>query len=170
MGDGDLIAVSDAGPFVHLAEVNGLLLLNIFARLHVPETVWTEVARQRQVTGADFSTIGNIQRRDSSSTEVAKFVAKNRLEELHSGEQECLCLCLQIGISILLTDDLAARDVAKRLGLIPVGSLGIVVRACRLGRITLEDAERKLVELYEKSSLFVTRTIVELAIEQLHVK
>ena len=169
MGDGDLIAVSDAGPLIHLAEANGLPLLDVFARLHVPETVWSEVARQ-QIAGADLSTIGNIQRLALSRTEVAKFVGENHLEELHLGEQECFYLCSQVGVSILLTDDLAARDVAKRLGLIPVGSLGIVVRAYRLGRITLEDAERKLVELYEKSSLFVTRTIVELVIEQLHVK
>ena len=94
MGDGDLIAVSDAGPFVHLAEVNGLLLLNIFARLHVPETVWTEVARQRQVTGADFSTIGNIQRHDSSSTEIAKFVAKTAWKNCTQASRSvCASVC-----------------------------------------------------------------------------
>ncbi|CAG0947621.1 hypothetical protein ANRL1_04345 [Anaerolineae bacterium] len=168
MGDGNLIAVSDAGPLIHLAEVNCLAFLDLFTRLHIPELVWSEIIRQPQITNTDFTMVSNIQRHDLSRAAVAEFVAENRLKELHSGEQECLCLGRQIGVSILLTDDLAAREIAKRLGLRPLGSLGIVVRAYRLRRITLGDAEHKLVELYDKSSLFVTRAIVELAIEQLH--
>jgi predicted nucleic acid-binding protein len=66
-----------------------------------------------------------------------------------------------------LTDDLAVREAAKRLGLAPVGSLGVVIRAHRLGRISLADAERHIADLYDVSSLFVTRAIVELAIEHL---
>ncbi len=167
MGNGNLIAVADAGPFIHLAEVNGLSFLNIFARLHVPETVWSEVVRQPQIADADFSKIPNVQRHNLLRTEVTKFVAENHLGELHSGEQECLFLCKQLGASILHTDDLATRDVAKQMNLTPVGSLGIVVRAYRAERISLVDAEHHLGELYENSSLFVTRVIVELALEQL---
>jgi len=71
-------------------------------------------------------------------------------------------------VPILLTDDLAVREAAKCLNLTPVGSLGIVARACQLGQISLADAERDIVALYDMSSLFVTRAIVELAIEHLH--
>jgi hypothetical protein len=46
--------------------------------------------------------------------------------------------------------------------------LGIIVRAYRLGQLSLADAERHLNDLDVVSSLFVTRAIVELAIEQLH--
>ncbi|HAZ31440.1 MAG TPA: hypothetical protein DCY61_01865 [Dehalococcoidia bacterium] len=70
---------------------------------------------------------------------------------------------------ILLTDDLAVRAAAKRLSLIPVGSLGIVVRAYRAGHISLSEAERRIAELYDVSSLFATRAIVELAVERLHM-
>jgi predicted nucleic acid-binding protein len=87
---------------------------------------------------------------------------------LHDGERECLYLCQQIGVPTLLTDDLAVREAAKRLNLTPVGSLGIVVRACRLGYTSLAAAERHIIDLYEVSSLFITRATVELAIEHLH--
>jgi hypothetical protein len=50
----------------------------------------------------------------------------------------------------------------------PVGSLGIVVRACLLELISLEEAERRIARLHEISSLYVTQAIVELAIQQLH--
>jgi predicted nucleic acid-binding protein len=49
-------------------------------------------------------------------------------------------LCSMLGVPVLLTDDLAARDAAKVLGLTPVGSLGIIARACQMGRITTDEA------------------------------
>ena len=82
------------------------------------------------------------------------------------GEQECLCLCKEIDVQTVLTDDLAAREAAKRLELTPVGSLGIVVKAFDQGLISLAEAEQALGDLYDVSSLFVTRTIVEIAMEQ----
>ncbi len=112
--------------------------------------------------------MGNVQQHTLSEPEVVQFVQENDLENLHDGERECLYLCQQMGVPILLTDDLAVRKAAKLLNLIPVGSLGVVVRAYRLGRIALADAERHITDLYDTSSLFVTRVIVELAIEQLH--
>jgi len=66
-----------------------------------------------------------------------------------------------------LTDDLAALDAAKRLGITPVGSLGVIVRAYRDGRISLEEAERCILALDSISTLFVTKAIVELAIGEL---
>jgi len=47
--------------------------------------------------------------------------------------------------------------------------LGVVVRAYHLGCISLIEAERYMADLYDVSSLFITRTIVELAIEQLYL-
>jgi hypothetical protein len=48
-----------------------------------------------------------------------------------------------------------------------VGSLGVIAKAYRLGHVSQAEAERHMTNLYDVSSLFVTRTIVELAIEQL---
>ena len=42
---------------------------------------------------------------------------ENDLEKLQAGECECLCLCKNLKVVTLLTDDLAARDAAKRLGI-----------------------------------------------------
>jgi len=36
---------------------------------------------------------------------------------------------------------MAVRDAAKRLDLIPVGSLGVIVKVYERGQISLEDAE-----------------------------
>jgi len=100
-------------------------------------------------------------------SDIDTFVEAEGLGHLDRGEQECLHLCRHLGVSILLTDDLAARDAARRLAITPVGSLGVIVRAFRLGRVSLEEAERLLRRLRDDTTLFVTPTIVDLAIEQL---
>jgi hypothetical protein len=49
----------------------------------------------------------------------------------------------------------------------PVGSLGVIVRAYYLGRLSQSEAEEAVERLYSVSTLFVSRTIVDLAIAQL---
>lgn len=71
------------------------------------------------------------------------------------------------GTPLLLTDDMAVRSAARQFHIVPVGSLGIVVSAFKRREISLEEAEHYIADLYDVSSLFVTRSIVELAIEQL---
>ena len=168
MGAGGISAVSDAGPLIHLAEVDCLPLLSIFESLHIPDAVWSETVEPGRTPLADVLRLDNVQRHTLSQAEVARFIEENSLGELHVGERECLYLCQQIGVPILLTDDLAVRETVKGLNLIPVGSLGIAVRAYRMGHISLAEAEHHIIELYDVSSLFVTRAIVELAIEQLY--
>ncbi len=124
------------------------------------------MARGR-VSETDMSVLNNIQRHPIKAPEVEQFIREKKLSALHSGDQECLFVCLEQRIPILLTDDMALRTAARRFNVVPVGSLGIVVAAFKRGEASLKEAERYIADLYDVSSLFVTRAIVELAIEQL---
>ncbi len=163
MGTGRLAAVADTGPLIHLAEIKCLKLLATFAELHIPEGVWREADRpaaiREQLTFA--------KRHALDQEAVARFTLQHGLSKLQAGERESLLLCSQLAVEVLLTDDLTVRRAAKALGLIPVGSLGVIARAHRMGRISLDAAERHLTELQTVSSLFVTQAIVDLAIERL---
>lgn len=168
MGNGKLkAAVVDAGPLIHLAEISCFRLLRAFGTLWVPHAVWLETAEQNRLSQNDLSEEPNILQYSAPQFEVAQFVRENNLTELHAGERECLYLCREKGITTLLTDDLAVRDAAQRLNLVPVGSLGIVVMAYKRKDISLQHAERYIADLYDESSLFVTRDIADMAIEQL---
>jgi predicted nucleic acid-binding protein len=163
VGPGRLAAVADTGPLIHLTEVGCLSLLTIFEELHVPEGVWREAEQPSSIrAGLLFA-----KRHSLQSDEVTRFTAEHSLERLQAGERESLLLCSQLGVSVLLTDDLAVRRTAKVLGLTAVGSLGIVARAYKMGWIPIDAAEHHLRELYSVSSLFVTQAIVDLAIERL---
>jgi predicted nucleic acid-binding protein len=167
VGAGELKASVDAGPLIHIAEIGYLRFLNSFDALHVPDAVWLETVAQDRISQTDLSGLKNIQRHSLPKPEVEQFINENNLSDLHAGERECLFVCMSKRISILLTDDMAVRDAARRLHIVPVGSLGIVVSAFKRKEITLQEAERYIGDLYDVSSLFVTRVIAELAIEQL---
>lgn len=168
MGASRLIVICDAGPLIHLAEISGLSLLSIFETLHIPDAVWSETVERSRVSSEDLWKLNVVQRHALPQESIAQFVQTNRLANLHNGERECLYLCHKINIATLLTDDLAVRDAAKRLNLQPVGSLGVVVRAYKEGLISLIKAEQLMLELYTVSSLFVTKTIIDIAIQQLY--
>jgi predicted nucleic acid-binding protein len=168
VGAGELSsAVADAGPLIHLYEIGSLALLDIFSTLHIPDAVWRETVGVGRVPEGDLLSLGTVQRHALLQPDVAQFVQDHGLEALHSGECECLCLCRQTAVAVLVTDDLAAREASRSIGITPVGSLGIVARAYGLGRLSLTDAERCLWDLYNVSTLFVTPAIVEAAIQQL---
>ena len=165
MGHGQVEqAVADAGPLIHLHEVGQIDLLNLFKMLCIPDAVWAESVYRINIPPLNLN---SVRRHTLAAGDVDHFVQTHSLSNLHVGERESLCLCNQLDIPLLLTDDLAVREAARRLCVRPVGSLGIVVRGCKEGVLTYSEAEQNLIALYEESSLFVTQTIVEIAIEQL---
>jgi predicted nucleic acid-binding protein len=165
--EGVIAAVADAGPLIHLGEIGRLSLLSMFEAVHVPVAVWAESVQPGRLRETDLLAIDTVHRHTLLPIEVARFASDNGFLHLHVGEMECLYLCRELDVPLLLTDDLAVREIAKRLSVTPVGSLGVVVKAYHLGHLLLPEAEQLLVDLHDVSSLFVSRTLVDLAIEQL---
>lgn len=129
--------------------------------------VWAETVGRGRVAEHALTALAPITRHASESGAVSAFRDFNGLNHLQAGELHALHACRTVGTDIILTDDLAVRRAADKFGITPVGSVGIVARAYRQGLIPLSEAELTINQLYRTSSLFVTRAIVELAIEQL---
>lgn len=165
MGSGSIAAaVADSGPLIHLSEISSLDLLTLFAAVHVPEAVWAETVGRNRLPPP---VLPNLHRQSLTPAQRATIGQVQYSESLQPGEIECLILCRELSVRLLLTDDLAVRRIAPTLGITPVGSLGIIVRACRAGMLEHANAADRLLALHGASSLFVTRALVELAIEQL---
>jgi predicted nucleic acid-binding protein len=169
MGEGaSPVVVADAGPLIHLYEVGRLPLLGVvFPLIHVPQAVWDESTTAGRVPERDLELAAAFQRHLIAQEQVARVAALPEAAGLHRGELESLALCQATKAELLLTDDLAARRAAQLMSIRPVGSLGVIVRACYLGRLSLSEAEEAVERLYSVSTLFVSRTIVDLAIAQL---
>ena len=126
------IVVADAGPLIHLDELNCLSLLADFSEVRVPEAVWTEVLLHRPQT-LECTQV----RWMKCSTKISKEVATlAQIYTLHAGEYEALNLCITCPGAWLLTDDAAARLAAKVLDIRAHGSLGLLIRAIRRQQLT----------------------------------
>jgi len=68
---------------------------------------------------------------------------------LGPGEASCLALAISRGL-IFATDDLAARRLATRRGVLLTGTLGILIRLVREQHISLETANGLLAKMIDK--------------------
>ncbi len=57
-------------------------------------------------------------------------------QQLDAGEAEVIALAIELGIDLLIVDELKGRTVAKSLGLTVIGTLGILVDAKREAQIS----------------------------------
>ncbi|MFB6270553.1 MAG: nucleic acid-binding protein [Halobacterium sp.] len=151
-----LAAVSDAGPLIHLAEVDAVELLSLLEDLYVPEAVVSELEAGTVAESVD----------DLEWTVVTP--AEETLEgaDLDAGELAAIAAAVELD-AILLTDDLAAREYAAEHGIEVHGSVGVVALGYARGAVTRDEAASFMRRLQRESSLFVTQSVVERGIEML---
>lgn len=129
------VVVSNASPLINLARVDHFDLLAVFySRIVIPQVVYEEVV----VRGAGRE--GSREVRDASWIEVQspqdELAVRALATELGAGEASAIILAQELGASLLLIDEIRGRRIARQLGLQVRGTLGILARARREGRIS----------------------------------
>ena len=147
-----VVAVTDTGPIIHLAEIDSLALLSLVDRLFVPEAVYGELEAGGVPEGID------------EIDYVVVNVDSERIGDLDSGESEALTLAMRRD-AVLSTDDLEARERADGRGVEVHGSIGIIALGYARGRLDRDDAASLMRSLQRETSLFVTDAVVERGIE-----
>ncbi len=142
-----MTATSNAGPLIHLAKIGRLnLLKEIFDEIIVPKTVKVEVVDRGKEKGKpDAFLIGAVDwirvvDDPSNANQLAERVG------IHRGEACAILLAKSLNVPVLL-DDSDARKFALGLGLEVVGSIGVTIRAIKLGLISREEGLRDLEKL-----------------------
>jgi predicted nucleic acid-binding protein len=159
-----VLVVCDAGPLIHLDELDCLDLLADFSHVVVPDIVWREIERYRP-TALVQNTI-RLERRNPREESSAELNSLHRLLALHAGEVQALQLAQELGADLLLTDDTAARLAAKTLPVSTHGTLGILLRAIRRRQRTPEEILNVLHALPVRSTLHVKRELLNEIIRQ----
>jgi predicted nucleic acid-binding protein len=160
--------VIDAGPFIHLHQIGHLNLLKRLPSLLVPVSVLSELSvagrhRPLQAIGR-WPNLKAVAVRDPLSSPRMKRIGRMALQR---GELDCLSLACERQPVTLLTDDLAARTAAERLGIDVHGTVGLIAYGVRRQWLSVQGAQEALERLYHQSSLFVTYAIIERAIRLL---
>lgn len=126
--------VTDTSPLIFLAKLNRLDLLRKEAeKILAPPAVLEEIAEQDDEA---TSQIEEARRTwlDMRPVKGVRLLAVLK-DELGDGEAEAIALALETAAARIVVDDLDARRLADRLGLKPVGTLGLLLAAKLRGEI-----------------------------------
>lgn len=141
--------VANASPLIFLAKVELLpMLQSCILQVLAPPAVVAE-------TGLDLPDF--IER--PSLSEIGQAFVRGAIGTLHRGEVEAMVLAREQGIDLVAIDDKAARNKAGQLGLRPIGTLGLIVLAVRLGHLDASTATRKLDALVDTHGLYLSPQI-----------
>lgn len=130
-----MVIVSDTSPIVNLASIGRLdLLPTIFGKVYIPFAVFEEIT----ITGSGQPGAEEIQ--TASWIEIRNCSDQNLLHqlllELDPGESESIALAIELNTPNLIIDEKDGRDVALRYNLKPIGILGILLEAKKMGLIS----------------------------------
>ena len=156
--------VCDTGPILHLHEASALDLLLLVGAVWVPSGVDRELTR---LVG-DWPThrprqLQVVELEARAAEQAAQWAAAGLL---HAAESEALALALQWKADWYLTDDTAARELARSLGVEAHGSLGVVLWAAAHGHLNRQQSAARLEALFS-SSLWVSSSVRDEAREVL---
>ena len=154
------IVVTDSGPIIHLCEIDAHWAWNIFPEVIVPYVVGLEVARGR----SGHPVTSDHQRFTKEEPNPGLWTMAGHMSSGHGlspNDAYVLATGIELHAGILLTDDLELRAAVRAEGIIPVGTIGILLRSFRDRHWSLDDLFGKLDLLLHGSSLYITPKLID---------
>ena len=151
--------ICDAGPIIHLDEINCLNLLHDFEEIILPLSVEREIAvhRPSALTASSLTV-----KRPAESLDIGeKLHALCQIFSLDAGETESLVLMESHPTAIFLTDDAAARLVAEQMKFEVHGTIGVLLRSIRRGQRKPEEVLQILSDIPLKSTLHIRPSLLD---------
>lgn len=129
----EIVAVPDSGPLIALARIHQLdLLPRMFDKVVSPPEVWNEVT----IKGKGLPGASKVAQVNWLIIEVPEPHLVLPLSILvDAGEAQAIALAQTISDCIILLDDARARKIAGRLKIKQIGTIGLLLRAKRMGLI-----------------------------------
>lgn len=148
-----MIIVSNTSPLTNLAAIGHFDLLRaLFGEVHIADGVWQELNAGRRVNPGSREADAATWVRRHSLTDRPLVHALRR--DLDLGEAETLALAIELGAGIVLMDEREGRHAAARLGLVPLGVLGILLRSKE--KKHLEQIRPLLDSLRQKAGFYLS--------------
>ena len=155
-----MLVVSNTSPIMNLAVVGMLdLLRQQFGEVIIPAAVVDELKLGTDYPGTgeirSAMTTGWLHQVNLEDDRVAKALRR----ELDDGEAEAIALALQLKIESILMDERDGRSVAKSMGLVPIGVIGVLVRAKQNGDI--DSVKEILNKLRDEAGFYITDSLLK---------
>lgn len=157
-----MLVVNNTSPLTNLAVIGHFDLLHrLFGEVHIAEAVWSELKA------------GGQPHPGSNEVDASAWVLRRSVEnqplvsalrgDLDSGESETLALAVELRADLVLMDEREGRHAAERLGLKPLGVLGILLRSKEQG--LLPTVRPALEALRHEAGFFLGKQLFEAVLE-----
>jgi predicted nucleic acid-binding protein len=166
MSAGEVIAVLDAGPLIHLDELGSLRLLAGYREVLLPEIVEREAREHRPEIRID--SIPGLVRVGSTPVSAEAMLKLAAEFGLHAGELAAIAVLKERRGNCLLSDDAAARAMAEAIGFQVRGTVGLVLRGWQRRQISKAEACDLLRALPNRSTLHLRPRFLEMILRQLN--
>lgn len=151
-----MIVVSNTSPLTNLAAIGQFSLLeSLFGKITITPAVMNELTAKgkkwpgaKEVEASDWIEINSVN--NSLSVDVLRM-------DLDMGESETIILALELNASLVLLDEQAGRYTAQHFGLKPMGVVGLLVRAKKIGLLT--QIRPLLDDLRQKAGFYLSQSI-----------
>ncbi len=168
----NLIGVVNASPLIYLSKLGILdLLPKMFKEIFTVQEVKTEVLRKEEAPE-----LPALRQAFSNWLKIKSIRNKDLLSRLldlppHLGEATVLTLAKEISEesqeTVIIIDDLAAREIARAMRLKITGTLGVLLRGWKIGLLAREEVKIYLKRLNEETDFRMTVKIYSKILEQL---
>lgn len=143
-------AVSNATPLIYLAKIGRMdLLRKVFGEVLISEEVKVEVVDRGKQLGEREAYIVERAMGDG----WLKVLSVESVEipiELERGGVAVLSLAKKLGLREVLVDEISARTAARLMGLIPRGTIFVLLKALEIKEISLSEFLDALSELIKR--------------------
>ena len=150
--------ICDAGPIIHLYELNCLDLLADYEEIVLPLVVEKEILEHRPSALQNQNL--NINRFAKRADIGKEFLTLCQNFSLDAGEIEALAIMERNPQHIFLTDDAAARLVAEQMKFKVHGTIGVLIRSIRRRLRKPEEIFYILAEIPQKSTLHIKPSLL----------
>ena len=157
-----MIVVSNSTPLIGLAKIDKLhLLREMFGTIYIPQSVYDEVVTNAKGRpGAEE--VGQASWIHTQSASDSKKVDYLRVD-LDAGEAEALVLAEEIKADWILLDENKARLTADLIGLSTIGTVGILLLAKRMEKISVL---KELLDELKAERFFISEEVYKRVLDQ----
>lgn len=135
-----MVIVADTSPINYLVLIDEIgLLPQLYTRVLIPPAVFDELTHP-----AAPSPVRDWTERHPSWLEVVSPKNTVALARLDLGESQAIALASELGVSVVLIDELAGRQEARRRGLKVAGTLSVLDDADQAGLVKFDEAIARL--------------------------
>lgn len=154
--------IVNSTPLIVLCNIGQLRILrDVYGEIIIPEAVYREITEKEDsaciqiMSAKEWIHVAKIE--DSSEKKMYK-------AKLHDGEVEVMILAQEKGRdSLVIIDDNAAKKTAKYLGLTVTGTMGVLLKAKRLGII---KEVKPILQEMKKSGFYISDSLIKLVLKQ----